>query len=128
MVTVSDRFVLRHLLMQGTIQHSETAMPRNSANRIEVENVNHPKTVRSVDAEMYNAMRKAYLRVVPEVRPGLTLEEIRERLVTHLPDALFPDGAKVGWWAKTVQLDLEAKGIIARSNTRPIRIHRVTQA
>jgi hypothetical protein len=30
----------------------------------------------------------------------------------------------VGWWAKTVQLDLEAKGIITREKIRPLRLHR----
>jgi hypothetical protein len=103
-------------------------MPRNSTNRIEVENVNHPGTVRSVDADMYKAMRQAYLTVLPDAPPGLTLAEIRERVVTHLPEALFPGGAKAGWWSKTVQLDLEAKGIIARSNTSPIRMHKATLA
>ncbi|MGZ3553479.1 MAG: DUF6958 family protein, partial [Vulcanimicrobiaceae bacterium] len=38
-----------------------------------------------------------------------------------LPDDLFPKGAKAGWWAKAVQLDLEAKSIIAREKTRPVR-------
>ena len=33
-------------------------------------------------------------------------------------------GAKAGWWAKTVQLDLEAKGAIVREKTRPLRFHR----
>ena len=103
-------------------------MPRNSTNRIEVENVNHPGTVRSVDADMYKAMRQAYLTVLPDAPPGLTLAEIRERVVTHLPEALFPGGAKAGWWSKTVQLDLEAKGIIARSNTSPIRMHKAALA
>jgi hypothetical protein len=30
----------------------------------------------------------------------------------HLPQNLFPGGAKAGWWAKTVQLDLEARGLL----------------
>ena len=103
-------------------------MPRNSTNRIEVENVNHPGTVRSVDANMYRAMRQAYLTVLPDAPPGITLAEIRKRVLTHLPEALFPNGAKAGWWAKTVQLDLEAKGIITRSNASPIRMHKAILA
>ncbi len=51
----------------------------------------------------------------------MTAVEIQERLLAHLPGALFRDGAKAGWWAKTVQLDLEAKGVIAREKTRPLR-------
>jgi hypothetical protein len=76
---------------------------------------------------MYEAMKRAYLKVVPKTPPGLTLAEIRDRLVAHLPEDLFPEGAKAGWWAKTVQLDLEAKGVIAREKTRLIRLHRVSR-
>jgi hypothetical protein len=32
-----------------------------------------------------------------------------------------PGGAKAGWWVKTVQLDLEAKGIVVRDGGRPLR-------
>lgn len=34
-------------------------------------------------------------------------------MLAHLPESLFPGGAKAGWWTKAVQLDLEAKGLIA---------------
>ena len=36
---------------------------------------------------------------------------------SRLPGDLFPGGAKANWWAKTVQLDLEAKRVVARENT-----------
>jgi len=45
-------------------------------------------------------------------------------LLPHLPADLFPGGAKAGWWMKTVQLDLETKGIITREKTKPLRLHR----
>ncbi len=96
----------------------------NETARIEVENVNHPGKVRRVDADKYEAMKRAYLKILPKTSPGLTLAEVRERVVAHLPDELFPGGAKAGWWAKAVQLDLEAKGIITRENTKPIRMHK----
>jgi hypothetical protein len=35
---------------------------------------------------------------------------------------------KAGWWAKAVQLDLEAKGIVVREVTKPLRWHQVEQA
>lgn len=90
--------------------------------RIAVENVNHPGSVRQVDAAPYEAMKSAYLAVLSSAPQGLTIEEIGARLGTHLPQEIFPGGAKAGWWAKTVQLDLEAKGIIRRRNTRPLRL------
>jgi len=99
-------------------------MAKNKTETIEVENVNIPGNVRSVDADMYDAMKRAFLKVLPKTSPGLTLAEIRERLISHLPEKLYPGGAKAGWWAKTVQLDLEAKGIIARDKTRPLRLRK----
>ena len=92
---------------------------------VEVENVNHPGQVRLVDAAMYDAMKRTLLKVLPRTRPGLTVEEIYAKVATKVPEDLFPAGAKVGWWAKTVQLDLEAKGMIARDNTRPLRLRRL---
>jgi hypothetical protein len=91
---------------------------------VEVENVNHPGSVRKVDARMYEAMRRAYLKVVPTDPPGRTLDDIRERLPAHLPSDLYPGGAKAGWWAKTVQLDLEARGVVVRTATSPLRLYR----
>jgi hypothetical protein len=92
---------------------------------VEVENVNHPGQVKRVDAAMYDAMRRAVLKVLPKTPPGLTVEDMYGKVATKLPKNLFPDGAKAGWWTKTVQLDLEAKGIIARERTRPLRLFRV---
>ena len=102
-------------------------MAPNKTAKIEVENVNHPGQVRYVDADMYEAMKRAYLAVLPKTAPGLTLTEIQDRLIAHLPEDLFPEGAKAGWWAKTVQLDLEAKGVIAREKTRPLRLRTVSR-
>jgi hypothetical protein len=93
-------------------------------NKIEVQNLNHPGLIKSVDAVMYAAMRKAYLAVVPEHGPGLTLDAIRERLPALLSPDLFPGGAKANWWAKTVQLDLEAKGVIVRDRSSPLRLRK----
>jgi hypothetical protein len=99
-------------------------MATNTQPRIAVQNPNHPGTVRHVDARMYEAMKRAYLKVLPATPPGPTLAQIRERLLPHLPEDLFPDGAKAGWWAKTVQLDLEAKGVVVREKSNPLRLHK----
>lgn len=92
--------------------------------KVNVENVNHPGQSRSVDAAMYEAMKRAYLKILPRKAPGMTLADIAERLLAHLPEALFPGGAKAGWWAKTVQLDLEAKGFVVREKSTPLRLHK----
>lgn len=101
---------------------SSAAMPK--AARVKIENVNHPGSSTSVDAAMYQAMREALLAVLPEVRPGLTEAQMRAAVVSRLPEDLYPGGARAGWWAKAVQLDLEAKGVIARETSRPLRWHR----
>ncbi len=92
---------------------------------VAMENPNSPDRPVRVDADKYHAMRDALLMVLPAVAPGLTVAEAKERLLPLLPDSLFPGGAKAGWWLKGVQLDLEAKGIIARENGKPLRLHRL---
>ncbi len=104
-------------------------LSRRSANtdgtsRIAVENVNHPGMSRPVDAAKYQAMRRALLKVLPPKTPGLTLADTFTAVLPHLPAPLFPAGAHAGWWLKTVQLDLEAKKVIAREKTTPLRLHR----
>ncbi len=91
--------------------------------RVTVENVNVPGYTVKVDAAKYEAMRKAIFAVLPRMTPGLTQTEIRQAVLTHLPEELFTGGAKVGWWAKMVQLDLEAKGLVDRESTKPLRWH-----
>jgi hypothetical protein len=92
--------------------------------KVEIENINHPGQVRLVDAQKYAAVKRAFLEILPERPPGLTAEEVRERVRGRLPEALFPGGATAGWWTKAVQLDLEAKRLVAREKTRPLRWHR----
>jgi hypothetical protein len=96
--------------------------------RVRIENVNHPGSSTTVDAGMYNAMREALLAVLPTTTPGLTEAQMRQAVTPQLPEALFPGGARAGWWAKAVQLDLEAKGLITREIIRPLRWHRETVA
>jgi uncharacterized protein (DUF2235 family) len=94
--------------------------------KITVENVNVPGRTTRVDATMYRAMHKAMWKVLPKQAPGLSQTEIREAVLPHLPQDLYPGGAKVGWWAKTVQLDQEAKGSLIRETSKPLRWHRAT--
>ena len=91
--------------------------------KIEIENVNKPGRTISVDADKYLAMKAAVLAVLPTSGPGLTLVELRDRIGPHLPESLFPGGAKAGWWMMGVQLDLLAKRVIARGGAKPIKLH-----
>jgi hypothetical protein len=94
-----------------------------SDDKITVENVNVPGKTYRVNAAKYQAMKTAMLHVLPKDEPGLTQAEIREAVIPHLPDDLFPGGSTAGWWAKTVQLDLEAKGVVIRETSKPLRWH-----
>lgn len=93
--------------------------------RVTVENVNVPGYATRVDAAMYRAMKQAMLKVLPTRPPGLTQSEIRQAVRAHLPEDLYPGGAKAAWWAKTVQLDLEAKGEMEREPSKPLRWHQM---
>lgn len=95
-----------------------------AGDKIEVENINTPNRTERVDRVKYMAMREALLPVLPTTPPGMTVAEAKTALLENLPEDVFPGGATAGWWLKTVQLDLEAKGVIARSPTKPIRIYR----
>jgi len=94
-----------------------------SEEKVTVENVNVPGKTSSVNAAKYHAMKEAMLNVLPMAEPGLSQAEIREAVLPFLPDDLFPGRSTAGWWAKTVQLDLEAKGIVGREPSKPLRWH-----
>ncbi|MBU0826170.1 MAG: hypothetical protein KKA44_14325 [Alphaproteobacteria bacterium] len=87
--------------------------------------ISSPGHVVRVDKAKYDAMKAALLAVVPEQAPGLTVAEVKAGVLPRLPDDLFPSGAKAGWWLKGVQLDLEARGVIARENVKPLRLHKI---
>lgn len=96
-----------------------------SDDRIEVLNVNSPHHVTRVDRRKYEAMRHALMAVLPDAPPGMTPAEAQAALLPHLDAALFPGGEKAGWWMKCVQLDLEARGVLARAPKPPVRLHRI---
>ncbi len=92
---------------------------------VTVRNVNVPGYTSRVNASKYAAMRGALLKVLPRRAPGVTQAEMFESVLEHLPEDLFPGGAKANWWAKTVQLDLEARGVVRRSaQVKPLRWYR----
>ncbi len=95
----------------------------SSGDKVTVENVNHPGKTERVDRAKYEAMRAALLPVLPTDPPGMTVADAKAALLPALPPDLFPGGSTAGWWLKAVHLDLEAKGILARS-LKPVRLYR----
>jgi hypothetical protein len=92
--------------------------------RVTIANVGHPGCTSTSDAGMYHAMRQALLKVPPAGAARLTQAQMQAAAVPQLPDDLFTGGARGGWWSKAVQLDLEAKGAIAREASKSLRWHR----
>lgn len=90
---------------------------------VEVENVVTPGSRRNVDAGKYNAMKEAMLAVLPAEAPGMAVAAIKPAVLPRLPETLFPGGDKAGWWIKCVHLDLEAKGVLNRTE-KPVRLYR----
>ena len=94
-----------------------------NAAKVAMENVNTPGRSIRVDVDKYAAMRSSILAVLPTAAPGITVAELKAGVLPLLPEALFPGGAKAGWWLKGVQLDLEAKGLIVREpKSKPLRL------
>jgi hypothetical protein len=94
--------------------------------KIRIESATSPGHVQRVDRAKYMALRDALVAVLPKGAPGITVAEAKKALLPRLPDALFPGDDKAGWWLKAVQLDLEAKGTIARTATNPVRLFRTS--
>ncbi|MBX3197715.1 MAG: hypothetical protein KF850_15375 [Labilithrix sp.] len=101
-------------------------MPDTDA-KIAIESVTSPGTTQRVDRAKYTAMRDALLPVLPTTAPGMTVAEAKKALLPRLPDDLFPGGDKAGWWLKAVQLDLEAKGVLARGPGKPVRLYKASR-
>lgn len=92
--------------------------------KIEIENVLQPGSTYRVDAAKFTEMRRAVLASLPDAPPGLTPKALTAAVLPILDQGLFPNGEKAGWWIKAVQLDLEAKGLIARAAKPPVHLWR----
>lgn len=93
---------------------------------VTVENVNTPGKTTQLNTVKYHAVRDAMLRFLAKDAPSLTFAEIKFAALTHLPENMFPGGDKLGRWQESVQLDFEAKGVIKRATTKPLRFSLLT--
>jgi hypothetical protein len=60
---------------------------------------------------------------MPTAAPGLSAGRDGPPGTENVSDAVFEDRTKAGWWMKTVQLDLEARGLMVREPAKPTRWH-----
>ena len=72
----------------------------------------------------FEEMARVLMATLPTEPPGMTFAELQKAALPKLDPALFPGGAKAGWWAKSVQLDHEYRGLIVRTKGSPLRFHR----
>ncbi|MGR3467427.1 MAG: DUF6958 family protein [Shimia sp.] len=86
-----------------------------------IEVLNRNGSPHRVGREKFEHVSAVLMAALPEGTPGMTFAEVKEAVRDGLGAELFPGGAKMGWWLKTVQLDHEARGMIARSETSPLR-------
>ncbi len=93
--------------------------------QIDIENVGQPGKTYRVDAVKFAEMKRAVLAILPKSAPGLTPAEVIEAVKPLLDQTLFPGGDTAGWWAKLVQLDLEARKVITRGPKTPVRLWRL---
>ena len=107
---------------------ASTRLPRKSSAKDEgtvtVGSPNVPGYRSKVNAVKYRAMKSALLKVFPRKEPGITQNEMMERVAPLAPRALFPARTYM-WWAKCVQLDLESKHELVRDKeAKPLRWRR----
>jgi hypothetical protein len=77
----------------------------------------HPidgKTNKKISMEKYEAIRATLLHVLSYMQPSHT--ELMEEMYALLKDTFE---GNVQWYGETVKLDLEARGIIGRTPTKP---------
>ena len=90
--------------------------------KMTIENVGQPGKTYRVDAAKFLAMRAAVLAALPRQAPGMAVADLIAAVRPGLPQDLFPGGDTAGWWVKSVQLDLEAKGVVMRAKDSPVRL------
>ena len=95
--------------------------PAGDSRTVDVLSVLHPGKTYKRDALKYALARKAFLAFMPKAGVGLTQAEMGDAMRKALPDF----GSTAGWWMKTVQLDAEARGEIARDGGKPLRWKKV---
>jgi hypothetical protein len=77
-----------------------------------------------IDTARCDAMKVALLDVIPRTGEGVTFASLSKLVEKKLPRALF-QGASIMWYATTVKLDLEARGLIERvAEASPQRLRR----
>ena len=105
-------------------QRTVTRVPAMTDVRRVVENVIVPGIISMVDASMYKALLRALFAMIPGKEPELTQVEPLRAVLPHLLVDECEGGARAGLWVRAMQLDRDAKDVLLREPSKPIRWHR----
>lgn len=89
-------------------------MPAPNGRRVMTASPNTGRDNVRIDAEKYDALRNAILRVLPARPPGLEFKKLPDAVRAHLPGGKIPGGGSLRWYTTVVKLDLEVRGEIER--------------
>jgi hypothetical protein len=99
---------------------------------IDAQNVNLPGYTEKLKEEKYTIIKDAILSVLgPPEKPEFTFDQLSKKVKSFLEAgdtdmSLFPKPGSVRWYTKTVQLDLEARGLIERiPKSSPMKLKKV---
>lgn len=65
----------------------------------------------------YDVYKSALLQVIPATEEGIAFTALHAAVIPLLPPAILASTSP-GWWVTTVKLDLEARGLIRRTQRR----------
>jgi hypothetical protein len=70
--------------------------------------------IQSNREKRYWPMRAAILRAVPDEAPGISFEQLVDQITLMVDGSLFQAPRTIDWYARLVQLDLEARELLHR--------------
>ena len=87
-------------------------------------NVTEGSGGKRIARDRYESMKAAILEAVPEEPGGMPFKELTAAVRGRIAAKVFA-GASIGWYATTVKLDLEARGLLERvPGATPQRLRR----
>lgn len=101
-------------------------MTATGTKTIKTRNMNKGLGGTRINAETYEAVKKAILAAVPGNREGIRFKDLPKEVPRRADKSLFPKKGSASWYTTVVKLDLETRGVIERSpGAAPQRLRRV---
>jgi hypothetical protein len=105
-----------------------TKKPKTAARKVLMLNPNTGQPDRNIDADRYEAVRKAILKAMPRGGDGVIFTDLFKAVPAHLPGGKIPRGGAINWYTTVVKLHMEASGEIRRvPGSKPQRLVRAAK-